>query len=97
MYFDGDFSLLPLRASLDIGPVPQYPTSEDFQNAACRTAHADPFTWEGAAVHWYLEAVRERRNHPAAPLSGEHLAAITKRTAERLYTAQKAALNAGDS
>ena len=76
--------LLPLRAALDIGPVPTHPTSDEFQSAATAAGNADPAAWEDAAARWYLEAVRERRHLPGCALDAEPLARIGERTAARL-------------
>lgn len=92
-HFDGEFSNLPIRAHLDIGPVPSRPTSDDFQDAAVRAGLADPFTIEGAAAHWYMEAVRERRLRPGAALDDTTLREIAKRVGERLHKAQRNALD----
>ncbi len=56
--FEGDFDALALRAHFEFGALPggAYPTSEDFQNAACAVAYSDD-----VAGRWHLEAVRLRR------------------------------------
>ncbi len=91
--FDGDFSVLPFRAQVDIGLVPAFPTSNEFQLAAIATTGVDPFSWGGVARIWYLEAVRERCNRPGAPLDQAALKVIAHRTAERLFVAQSDALD----
>ncbi len=79
--FDGDFNFLPFRAHMVYGDVPRYPSESDFQMAAMEVSHSP----DDAAAHWRLEAVRERRLRPAAPLSGDTLTVINARVAARLY------------
>ncbi len=92
--FDGDFSLLPFRAAVTYGDVPNYPISEQFQTAGCRAASADPFTWEGAGALWYLEALRERTHRPAVAFDDATLKRIALRTAEALGRRQRVELGA---
>ena len=80
--FDGSFEWLPLAAHLRYGAVPAYPTSQDFQRAACAVS-VDLDTH--AEAHWYLEAVRERRLHPGRTLN-EAARDINGRVAARLYS-----------
>lgn len=93
-YFDGGFDLLPFRAAVLYGEVPEYPISEQFQGAGCQAASADPFTWEGAGALWYLEAIRERTHRPAAAFDDATLRVIARRTADALGKRQRAELGA---
>lgn len=88
MNFQGDFDALPLVAHFEIGPVPAYPTAEDFQASAMRASNADPFTQSGAAARWFCEAVRWRRGNPGVAMD---LRAIAGKTAAALFNAQRAA------
>lgn len=79
--FDGDFDLLPFRAYVLYGPVPEAPTKHDYWFALkqmLRNRH------EPAAV-WRFEAVRERMGKPGVKLSGDTLKFINDRVARRLY------------
>lgn len=79
--FDGDFDLLPIRAGVLYGPVPEAPTKHDYWFALrqmLRNRH------EPAAV-WRFEAVRERMKLPGAKLTGDTLKGINDRVARRLY------------
>ncbi len=87
--FNGDFDVLPFVAGLTFGPVPKYPTSVQFQATTLDVHNADPFTVEGAAHHWHVEAVRERCQEPGCAFDPERLRVIASRTAKRLYKAQK--------
>lgn len=84
-FFTGDFDLLPIRCSLTLAPVPPYPTGEDLQNAACAASGPELGTWDRAATRWRLEAIRERRLRPGAPLDAGTLDAIAQRVATKLY------------
>jgi hypothetical protein len=61
--FEGDFDALPLRSHLLFGEVPSYPTSEDFQNAACTA-----FGSTDVAARWRMEAIRWRLVHRGVPM-----------------------------
>lgn len=69
---------LPLRAHLDFGATPLFPTESNFHLAASDVAR----TGEPAA-RWRLEAIRERRQRPGAPLDGPTLQVIGERAAGR--------------
>ena len=86
--FDGDFDTLPLHAHIVGGPVPAYPVKDDFELASIVACNADPFSRRGAALVWRLEAIRYRRTHPAAPLSGDVLREIASAAAEALSRRQ---------
>jgi hypothetical protein len=78
--FDGDFDMLPLRAHIEYGAVPEYPTEGDFAMAvtmALGNAH-DP------AAQWRLEAIRERRLRPGVTLESAK-AEINRRAAARMF------------
>ncbi len=89
--FTGDFDLLPIRAHLDLGPVPTSPSMADFDDAMTAALNADPWTIEGAAAIWQGEAVRWRRGNPGATLD---TAAIAAKCAERIHAAQRKDLGA---
>lgn len=81
MNFDGEFSFLPLAAGLRYSAIPEYPTSADFQNAACCVAwDLDKYP----EAHWYIEAIRERILNPGRKLD-DAAHDINKRVATRLY------------
>ena len=79
--FSGDFDVLPIMAHFRYGQVPVRPTSDDFQLTAC-LVESDLDVY--AEAHWFLEAVRERRLHPARPLE-DAKREIASRVARRLY------------
>lgn len=80
MNFDGDFDFLPLRAGLQYGAVPTYPTYEDFA-LAVTAVESDP---DDPAAHWHVEAIRARRLQPGIMLN-DLLKQINTATAARLY------------
>lgn len=92
--FDGDFDTLPLHAHIVGGPVPNYPVKDDFELASIQASAVDPFSRRGAALVWRLEAIRYRRTHPAAPLSGDVLREIATATASSLFRRQRGELAA---
>lgn len=75
--FVGDFDTLPLAAHIAVGPVPEYPTSDDFQRASMR---AD----DSPAHRWFCEAVRQRRLFPGQLLD-DGMSDINARVANALY------------
>ena len=76
--FEGDFDFLPFLSNMEVGPVPEFPTSDDFQAWAIG---AD----ESPARRWKLEAIRYRIQNPGAKLEGEALKAIATAVAKNLY------------
>jgi hypothetical protein len=53
--FDGDFDSLPLRSHFACGPVPVWPTAEEFQRAGMAADRSPEH-------RWFCEAMRFRRN-----------------------------------
>lgn len=79
--FNGDFDSLSIAAQLRYGAIPAYPTSDDFQLAACLVADdLDIY----AEAHWYIEAIRERRLNGGRLLE-DAKRDINARVATRLY------------
>lgn len=76
--FDGDFDFLPVASMIELGAIPSHPTSDDFQLAAM-TADDSPI------ARWRCEAIRYRRQHPAAALDESALKAIANSVAGHLY------------
>ena len=76
--FEGDFDFLPFLSCVEVGPVPEFPTSDDFQTWAIG---AD----ESPARRWKLEAIRYRIQNPGAKLEGEALKTIAVEVAKHLY------------
>lgn len=80
MNFDGDFEFLPLRARIEFGEVPMYPTYEDFALAVTQVES----TPDDPAAHWRVEAIRARRLQPGVLLN-DVLKQINTATSARLY------------
>lgn len=76
--FEGDFDFLPFLSQIEVGPVPEYPTSDDFQTWAI---NAD----ESPARRWKLEAIRYRIQNPGAKIEGAALRSINAAVAKHLY------------
>lgn len=80
MNFNGDFDVLPLRAHVLFGAVPEFPTSGDFHQAVSDVeAERDE-----PAAHWRVEAIRARRIHMGVKLD-ELRGIINRATAARLF------------
>jgi len=87
--FDGDFDLLPIKAHILYGAVPEYPTYADFALAVTEV-FGNRFE---PAAHWQLEAIRARRLSQGAKLDDMRVE-INRATAASLYkvaTEQEAA------
>ena len=76
--FDGDFDFVPVRAHVEFGAVPAFPTEADFHHAV-----SIAFGREDVAADWRVEASRWRRSNPGVELD---LRAVARATAKRLYT-----------
>jgi hypothetical protein len=81
-YFNGDFDLIPIRATLDGLTVPTYPSPQDVALAQMAFARVQAITWESAALAWHVEAVKARHCNPMADITGRE---VMGRVAARLY------------
>lgn len=87
--FLGDFDFLPVRSSIDSGPLPSA-TSDAFQAASIEAISSLPdddevLTIRVAALVWRMEAIRARRQlGPDADVCGR---AVMRAVAARLYDA----------
>jgi hypothetical protein len=84
--FTGSFDFIPVRASLELPPVPSSPSMRDFDDAQTYAINADPWTNRGVAEIWRAEAVRWRRCNPDMPLD---LPAIARATAAVVFRRQR--------
>lgn len=81
--FDGEFDFLPFAAHLEYGPVPEWPTSEDFHLAVSVAFGADD-----PAAEWRVAAIRYRIANGGKPLDDAALREIARETAARIRRKQ---------
>ena len=81
--FSGDFERLPFEAGTRFGPIPQYPSSAEYQHAVSRAG--DLAASGDAAAIYHIVAFKARMKKADANITSR---AIYKKVAQRLHRAR---------